>query len=521
MKHVRTVPSVICLWILAIAATGLPADAALYVVSGRAWGVHEAEGAVGASVTSAIPGVTADEPDPLDPTPAGALRHDSRAFLPGVTIEAYQVPSGLLLDSTQASRQGFFRLEYSRATVANHEIEFRVFHDFSGGGREFLGESEPVLIDRQTFTFNLEIPIDASLRPGTASFSAVGQFAFVEVGDVDIDNIWDPEANSADAGFSSDLVGFTRDTAVGGFDSPFNGHRLGPDLAFGGALELYGLFESTAAARYYRLNWSGPGASTGVITNPLFKKNYILTSTGVEVLRVRLGPQTVGAESNLYRLDEFMEGQVDADTGLTYSGFWTELGMRARWSTGPLTPGKYTVTVQAFDALGNEILPAPSHPYSSLSLHIDNRAPTAKIVSIHYVGPRPLPPPPPEPPLVLGDSAPCQTVFLNTATPTPEDDSLSFKVIARHPGGLLRQWVLDAYHGHNTYDGVIASDTPTLSFPLVPIGPNGDFFQTPVALAYQTCAYRFRLHVWPRITNGYHLIHSRQDNWYASIQVIP
>jgi hypothetical protein len=240
---------------------------------------------------------------------------------------------------------------------------------------------------------------------------------------------------------------------------------------------------------------------------------------GVEVLRVHLGPQTVGAESDLYRLDEFMEGQLDTATGLNYSAFWTELGMRARWNTRGLTPGKYTITVQAFDAAGVEILPAPSHPYASLSLHIDNRAPAVNLASIHYLGP----PSPVDPPIVLSDAAPCQSVVLNQITPSPLDDSLSFKVTARHAGGLLREWRLDAYHGHNTHNGVIASATPALSFPLAPVGPDGDMFPTPPDppfQSYQSCAFRFRLRVWPRITNGYHIIYAREDNWYVAIQVV-
>lgn len=472
-----------------------------YFVFGRATSVHTPVAQVESTTTSALPGVTAG-----DPEPEGTV--SSPVPLPGVTIEAYDAGTEAFLGKGRANREGYYNLGYDRPAEANHEVYFLLFYDFADGGREFLGQvdrtpaGDPIVVNSRLFSFDLELENDEAVRAGTASFSSVGEFVFLEVGDVDMDDIYDQQADPGDAS----RWGLTK--------PPSPGHTLGPDLAFGGTLDLYGLFgEGTGPAdeaHYYRINYSG--AESGSICDPLYKKNYVIVGSSVEVYRVKLGPLAPAdlpapLGSCVYRLDERLVGQPIPGTGHFYSAFWTELGRRALWSSRTVADGGYVLEVEAWNAVGTA-LPAATNDFATLNLKIDNRAPQSKIHNIQYL----------DGSVVLSDAAPCQTVVLNEVTSSTDDDSLQFLITASHPGNLVRSWSLRAWHGHDTFDGTVAEAS------YIPMGPDpavvNQVFQTPGSIGYQTCAYRFRLRVVPRITDGYDLIYVRDDNWYAAISVL-
>ena len=489
---------VAALAMMALASAAQAQPAVSYFIFGQAVSDHQPEADLETHVTAAIPGVTLDEPDPESvgsPVP-----------FPGVTIEAYNVESNALLGTGRANREGFYNLTYF-APEANHQVRFQIYLDFADGGREFVGEVEstpagdPIMVNNRLFQYVIQVPNPEAVRAGTALFSSSGDFLFTEVGDVDMDNIYDKEKDNPAAG----KLGLTK------LPGP-----LGPDLAFGGTLELYGLFGELSGARYYKINWvNDETLATGSISDPLFKKNYLIVGTGIEIHPIQMGPKDVPTApvplNGVYDLDERLDGEQipEQPPGKFYSTYWTELGLRALWNTRDLLDGNYTLSVQAWDALGN-VLPASANDFATLNLHLVNTLPKAHIHSIRYLGAVP-----PGGAVALSDADPCQTVVLNHISSDTSDDNLQFEITADHPTGFLRSYKLFAWHGHNTEDGVIVDDT----YPFSQTPPNPGFFDTPSGINYATCAYRFRLRVEPRITDGYHIIYAREDNWYASISV--
>lgn len=471
-----------------------------YFVFGRAMSLHTPTDQVEATTTSPFPGLSADAPEPVGSSATPVP-------LPGVTLEAYDSATNSLLGSGRANREGFYNLSYDRPVEENHQVHFLLFYDFADGTRELVGRVEetsagnPIVVNNRLFSFDVEMENDEAVVGGTATFSAGGEFLFTEVGDVDMDDIFDQQADPGDAS----LWGLTK--------PPSPGHSLGPHLAFGGTLDLYGLFgEGTGpadTAHYYRINVAGPDANP--VCDPLYKKNYVIVGAGVEVHRVYLGPldpatlPAAGMGDCVYRLDERLVNQPIPGTLRFYSAFWTELGRRALWNTSSRPAGDYVLSVESWNAVGNP-LPAAANDYATLNLRLENRPPQSVIHNIQYL----------DGSIVLSDANPCQTVILNGLTATPDDDSLQFQITADHPDDFVRSWQLFAWHGHNTPDGTIASGTYPFASPL----PVNQVFQTPAAINYQTCGYRFRLRVIPRITNGYNIIYIRDDNWYAAVSVL-
>jgi hypothetical protein len=425
--------------------------------------------------------------------------------LPGVTIEAYNKDTNLLLGKGQANREGYYNLTYmAPAPPATHTVRFMVYLDDMDGGREFIGSvgttaaGGSIVVDNRLFAFDVNVTNPNEIAGGTPLFSTTGQFMFIEVGDVDMDDIYDKEQDASDSG----KWGLTKSTSA--FEEGFG---------FGGALELYGLFESTTSARYYQIKYTyyPDDAPTveGYITDPLYKKNYVIAGTRIEVYRVLLGPKTVTIGSNtltnVYEMDEFIAGKPipGAPAGRVYSSFWTELGLRAVWNTQNTTispNGKYELNIIAYDALGNTpSVPASPNNYYTLSLHLMNTPPTAQIHNLQYM----------DGTVVLSDANPCQMVILNKITPSPLDDNLQFSITASHPiPGFLKDWTLSAWRGHNEALPNIAHETTSVL--------NGTV-QTPAGILDESCAYRFCLQVVPRITNGYTTLYVREDNWYVSI----
>jgi len=213
-------------------------------------------------------------------------------------------------------------------------------------------------------------------------------------------------------------------------------------------------------------------------------------------------PAALAAETNVYQLDEPLAGtQIPGEPpGTFYSSYWTELGLRAIWRTRGLPDGTYTLEIEAWDAAGNPIAASTNH-FATLNLHLVNTPPESTIHNLRYLNGD----------IVLSDADPCQTVLLNKISSPTFDDDLQFEITAQHPSGFLRNYTLHAWYGHNTSAGQIASGTAPAVNLVVP---------TPASITYQTCAYRFRLRVVPKITNGYYIIYVRDDNWYAAISVL-
>ncbi len=335
-------------FILGVAGLGillilLPAaaqDQVTYAIWGQAAAVRQTSDSVESdNPTAALPGVTVDEPEQAQ-NPA-----TESAALPGVTIEVFRVDNGARLGTGKADPNGWYNVAYL-APLANHQVRFVLYYDFTdldtgATKREYVGRvdktasGDPIEVNSQSFRFDLLVPSETFIG-GPAPTSPVphlpNEFLFIEVGDIDIDDIRDQDADSL--GATAAGVGLTKATALVGAPP---GRSMGPDHAFGGNLEIYGLFGPASTARYYRINWtrntSGPPPATGSIKVPLYKKNFVIVSGGVEVYRTLLGPKdvTIGSVTltDVYELDERLVGQpIPGHPGRWYSTYWTELGLR-------------------------------------------------------------------------------------------------------------------------------------------------------------------------------------------------
>ena len=482
-----------------------------YYVFGRATSVYGGSETIEASSTVAIPGVETAQPEVTEVAAAVA------GPLPGVTIEVYDASSNMLLGVGQANREGYYNVGYNLSVEESHRVRFVLYLDFADGARKSVGavdttaSGESIVVSSRLFRFDLEVETEEAIRAGAPLFSDEGEFVFVEVGDVDMNDIYDAQADAAEG---ATLWGFTKGAPLVSGSSPGDAF---PNHAFGGKLELYGLFaEGTGpadSAQYYRITYSG--SASGAVCDPLYKNNFVLVGSQVEVYPVKLGPKSIttsdGIVDCVYELDERKAGEAipDLPPGSPprfYSHFWTELGLRAKWNTVGLPNGLYELSGQAWNAVGVSLDPA-ANDYATLSLQINNDRPKSTIHSVAYL----------DGTTILDDSSPCQTVVLDRANTITYDDSLRFNITASHAGNLLWRWSLDAWHGHNQSDGPIAGATYSAPGPL--LNQVDQAFDTPSSITYQSCAYRYRLRVWPRITNGYHRIYIRDDNWYASVSV--
>lgn len=465
-----------------------------YLLHGRVLSFYEAQDAVQADSRLSVPGVIPGGTALADPS--------SNLFpLPGVTIEVYLLRDGSSLGIGYANREGFYNVAYSAPPEA-HEIRFLVFQDFADGNRDFIAElvespdGDPIEIAAgpRTVLLDLYVPTGHVVHGG-GTLPPSSEFLFTEVGDVDVDDILDEQQDGCDPATE---CGVTKETAEADLYSP--PRKLGPGFAFGSNLELYALFGQASHVRYYRIRYSGP--VSGTIRDPLKKKNYVLTGGRVKVFKVDLGPKDVLSLTDVYELDERMVGSPvpGEPPGTVYSEFWTEQGQRALWKTGSLPDGKYTLEIEAWDAFGNPVA-ASTHPFADLNLHLVNTPPEATIHEIQYLNGDP----------VLTGTEECPTVLLNRVSSPTFDDSLQFMITATHADtSFLGSYALDAWFGNNKYFGRIAEgSSPVMDFKV----------PTPTALSYQSCSYRFRLRVVPKITNGYHVVYERHDNWSVAIHV--
>jgi hypothetical protein len=427
---------------------------------------------------------------------------DEARPIPAVTVEVWNADTSTLLGSDASDLYGLYHVEYTAPAAALHTIYFRVLWNI-GGEMELLGEvhektdGSPIVVDNLLFPYSFYINGDGTIRfDDSPNFSTDGQFMFVEVGNIDMDDIYDQQH---DSGFPNKW-GLTKDN----------------DSAFGGGLELYGLFGESDEVYYYRIRYESLEGDTDYITDNLTKKNYQIVGSDIVVNRIKMGPLTTTddptlpvalAALNVYRLDERLSAEA------AYSSYWTEVGLRALWNTAGKN-GNYTLSVEAWKHDGTPVA-ASTNNYATLNLHLVNTPPQCEIHEIQYL----------DGTTILGGAVECQEVVLNKITASTDDDNIQFEFTARQDNGFMGQYWLRVLHGHDTPDGYVVNVSYSPIDPPIFYGtdPAPQVVVTPPAIAslYQSCAYRFSLHIHPRITNGYDRhIYESEDNWYVCISVV-
>jgi hypothetical protein len=423
--------------------------------------------------------------------------------IPAALIEIWNADTMILLGSGGASLSGYYHVMYTFPDEP-HPVIVRVLQIVDGvpmlmGEVTQMPDESPIIIDDRDYTLILNVRTPNSIRyADSIQVSPSNQFMFVEVGNIDMDEIYDKEQD----GFPyANRWGLTKDN----------------DSAFGGDLELYGLFGlPTSLATipyYYRISYKSTEGDSGYITDPLWKKNYVIVGTDILINRINMYKESVttwmGPLDHVYVCDE---GLIQRDG---YSHYWTEIGQRALWKTGTKV-GNYTLTVEVWSKEGIPITPSgPVNNYATLNLHLVNNPPDCIIHTIEYL----------DGSIILGPGDECSSIILLRNDGYADNDNIQFNLTAWQDEGFIGRYQLKVFHGHDTVDGNVFDISYTTTFPpSAPpelFGVNPDTFISPPSIIYQDCAYRFRLHIWPRITNGIDRhIYEQQDNWYAHIDVV-
>jgi hypothetical protein len=476
-RHKRF-PGMILMMVLCFFIPTLCAGADVsFHVSGRVYNIHVVEDDDGIEYES-------------DPVP-----------IPAAVIEIWDSESMILLGTGEGSMSGYYHVMYM-APDEPHTVFIRVLQIVDGdplllGEMHEMPDESPVLIDDRMYSLLIYIDSDNAIRFSDGPLTgATGQFMFVEVGNIDMDEIYDEEA---DPGYPNKW-GLTKDN----------------DSAFGRTLEIYGLFGLPTGPDipyYYRIYYEASDTSdSGYITDDLYKKNYVIVGTNIVVNRINMYQGTVttavsGPIDNVYVCDE---GLIWEDG---YSPYWTEVGMRALWNTSGKT-GKYTLSVEVWDHLGNPIMSSGSNDYDTLNLRLVNNPPECVIHTIEYLDGEIILP-------GLGGDE-CSPIVLLLNDGYALNDNIQFNVTAWQDEGFVGRYELQVRHGHDTIDGDVFDISYSITDPPdTQYGVDEVTFVTPGSITYIDCAYRFRLHIWPRITNGIDRhIYERQDNWYATVNVV-
>ncbi len=418
------------------------------------------------------------------------------APLPVALLEVYHAGTSEFLGSGASGMKGYFHVDFSYGDAPSFPV-YVVAVRVIDGERKVYGrvdkdrDNAGLVMNAYTRAMILHVQMNGVDESEDIRFCGDGKFKFVQVGDLPVHFIKDQEVD----GISLQAAGITED------GNPLN-HI---ESAFGGTLNLHGLFGGGDGVYYYKIHYDGVDSSgtavSGYISDPLYKYNY---RAGGEVEYVELGPVdrgSIGLE-DVYIVNERMPYPC--------SPFWAETSIRAKWNTTGIT-GFFRLELEAFDINGDKVElddgTGTIADYGSLNLRLVNNPPTCAIHEIQHLNG------------LRASDDDCDIIYLDSGD--AGTCNLQFNITANQVDGFVGTYKIDIFKAHNAYVDTIGKSTP---YPIPTYGPVGVSVpptapcSDPVYPAYENCAYRFRLHIWPRITNGRDPhIYERQDNWYVYI----
>ena len=335
------------------------------------------------------------------------------------------------------------------------DIILRIGQNVDGQSVQLL-ETEPFMsLEKGKDLGNIEVPIEKVLLLPNPNLSS-NLAGFHAIGLLPVDRIQDGYANSQ----AGDLVSCK-------------------NAPFGGNLEVYAWTQKDPRVTHYRLSHA-PAGTTQFEDVADALRNYVFDSTNKTWKGVSLGPATVGGVDNLYRS---IEGQ---------SGYLFDSKLKARWSTGDLKPGKYTLRFEGFqlDPATGTATPVPSATFT-LDLRIDNVRPTAQILGLYKVG-------------ETDPQTECGIIDLRSNPKQP----LRVKIYVQDPEGHLGRWQLNTSFGRNHNAGKAFTESEDYrslqNSQVLWAGPGETEVTLPGTASdpWHRCAYAFHLHAVGRSTDG-------------------
>ncbi|MBN2443137.1 MAG: hypothetical protein JXJ04_17385 [Spirochaetales bacterium] len=346
-------------------------------------------------------------------------------------------------------------------------------------------------------------------------------------------------------------------TGLATVENPIAGYLDVPeyvDSPFGGNLFLFGAFSADLYnypnVRYrIRIDNLETGGLPTYVSAPLRKTKYTVnTSTmTVDSVTVTLGPEEVAGVSNCYKL---------TDLSVSNSEFYSYPDLLAIWPTSGLN-GRHRISIEVgFMPAGTLFIPFAD--YTSIVINLDNVAPIAAILPIasdpvdtpRVYTPGPLPPVDLSSSYVgsfpgdYGGAVNHECMILNMDD-TEDDKYLALKLSAYHSNGYegyIRYWNFRYYRNDDKNEILIGKKydplTPSVLtdyFPGIRISTAEDStsgflnkylyldksYLLPAGETGCSCAYRFRIAITTRTTNGYQYLRWREDNDYHYIQLCP
>ena len=271
---------------------------------------------------------------------------------------------------------------------------------------------------------------------------------------------------------------------------------------------------------YYRWSYKkeGPGGWTPINT-AIVHRYLTLNALMKPVIETeKLGPSTVGSESNLFLVRDPAKDWIATDN--VFAVWHTALWDSSIGRYVPQVPdGKYELRLEMFDSAGNKVTsPGAGFKYFLLTsagagdvddnlavepdgslilhLHVDNQYTVADIQKV-----------------ALNGAAAGECTFL--AYSAKATDNVQITYVAYHPNGFLDHYDLSVLRGiSGSYQGGKSDTVPA------PAPATASFVVQDLLDAYAQCAFAAGLHTWPRTRDGHSRIRAYEAHDTSAFALI-
>lgn len=289
------------------------------------------------------------------------------------------------------------------------------------------------------------------------------------------------------------------------------------DAPFGGSLRLFGAFTrnfypETGPGDYcYKIRISEPGGATSYVGDGLNKTRYAVNASGDVMSRSEfLGPMSLGAVDDCYRLTPLSSDPAPGDPSDTIAVFWSYPDMLAHWHTR-LRSGAHTVSLELYDTGSGNQVDLVANDNLDAELFLDNRPITLTFDTLNVVR-----------------RGTAETDLLDDRCAMARlmgNRELEVDFTAYHPTGFLSAYRLAArsnsgvqvWQEGDSYGAPAWSGTRPPAFEGRPDSASS-FTKTSADFTAGPCAYVFDLWAAARTTNGYSRINRAHSQLFYFIE---
>jgi hypothetical protein len=373
--------------------------------------------------------------------------------------------------------------------------------------------AEDIFIDRDTVEI---IPIPSLPTPGPGDY-----FGFERIGNVVVEAIYKEDEVTGEFGsgvsIPDEFIGYVNSVDKPGLILSDSDLRV-KDYAFGGSLHLYanigegfgtdlpgGVDMSDVEIKYFRIKYTYEDPETGeTISDTYWSVPFNNTrKTPGGTTPEFMGPlpaHPVTGDTLTYPTYIYPNPyDTDPDRDWKYRG----LVMVLNTATLPRRYGRYTLTLEPLDADLNPVAVADADENCVLTVLIDNDhdAFTGEIKEIWYYDG------------IWKKTGVCDIADITGVPAGMSEIKVKYTISDSH--GNLRRYKVDACYGKDK-DPIEFTDCDYSRSGNDPYWHDVDE-ETIKNLAWQRCAYQFRIRAWRKVTNGFHTLHWKEFTYYIYI----